>query len=148
MALVSRSQITATHQRFSHHHLNLLLSQHSKLSQQALDDKLPGLEFGVDGDARHGGDVSFLPRQGGHGGGAASTHTVDWGRGWRERERGDRREGTGQRDCVERAGSESEHHHMTGGEEAAIIQTEREQWRDEREKSNLNINLTHTDELC
>lgn len=66
-----------THQRLSHHHLDLLLSQHSKFGKQALDDKLPGLELGVDGDVGHGGDVVFLPQVGRHrGGGTASTHAA------------------------------------------------------------------------
>lgn len=69
-----------THQRLGHHHLNLLLSQHSKLSKQTLYDKLPGLQLRVNGDAWHGGNALLLPREGSHwGGGTASTHAAtDW----------------------------------------------------------------------
>lgn len=75
-----------TYQRFSHHHLDLLLSQHSKLSKQTLDDKLPRLELRVDGDARHGDAVLFLPQDGSHWGGCtASNHAAaDWCRSCRE----------------------------------------------------------------
>lgn len=69
-----------THQRLGHHHLNLLLGQHSKLSKQTLYDKLPGLQLRVNGDAWHGGNALLLPREGSHwGGGTASTHAAtDW----------------------------------------------------------------------
>lgn len=74
------------HQRLGHHHLNLLLSQHGKLSKQTLDDKLPRLQLGVDGDVRHGSKVVFLPREGSHRrGGTASIHAAaDWCRSCRE----------------------------------------------------------------
>lgn len=83
----TRYQPQWTHQRLGHHHLNLLLSQHSKLSKQALYDKLPGLQLGVNGDAWHGGDVLFLPREGRHwGGGTASAHAAtDWCRSCRKK---------------------------------------------------------------
>lgn len=77
-----------THQRFGHHHLDLLLRQHGELGEQTLDDELPGLELRVDGDARHGGYAGFLPRGGGRrGGGAASTHAADRRRSCEGRER-------------------------------------------------------------
>lgn len=82
----TRFHLLLTHQWFSHYHLNLLLSQHSKLGKQTLDDKLPRLQLGVDSEAGHGGNVAFLPQEGSHrGGGTMSTHTVvDWCRSCRE----------------------------------------------------------------
>lgn len=76
-------QTYCTYQRFSHDHLDLLLGQHSELCKQTLDDELPRLELGVNGDAGHSCDVVFLPRQGrDRGGGATSTRAAaaDWGR--------------------------------------------------------------------
>lgn len=67
-----------TDQRFSHDHLNLLLGKHSELRKKTLDDKLPRLELGVDGDAGHGGgvDASLLPAGWGRGGCSSPTHTA------------------------------------------------------------------------
>lgn len=68
----------STDQRFSHDHLDLLLGEHSELCEKALDDKFPGLELGVDGDAGHGGEVdaTLLPAGRGRGGCSSPTHTA------------------------------------------------------------------------
>lgn len=57
--------LSGTDQWFSHDHLDLLFSEHGKLGEKALDDELPGLELGVDGDAGHGCGLkaAFLPAE-------------------------------------------------------------------------------------
>lgn len=77
-----------TDQRFSHDHLDLLFSEHGKLSEKTLDDELPGLELGVDGDAGHGCGVNtaFLPAEWNGQSRVASTRAAaaaaHWDRGW------------------------------------------------------------------
>lgn len=80
--------LTVTHQRFSHDHLNLLLGEHGELCEKALDDELPGLELGIDGDAGHGCSVkaALLPAEWNGQSRMASTRAAaaaaHWDRGW------------------------------------------------------------------
>lgn len=57
--------VSGTDQRLSHDNLDLFLGEHCKLGEKALDDELPGLELGVDGDAGHGCGVNaaLLPAE-------------------------------------------------------------------------------------
>lgn len=84
--------LSVTDQRFSHDHLDLLLSEHGELGEKALDDELPGLELGIDGDTGHdcGVNAAFLPAEWNGQGRMASTRAAaaaHWDRGWTQTQR-------------------------------------------------------------
>lgn len=76
---------SGTDQRFSHDHLDLLLGEHCKLGEKALDDELPGLELGVYGDAGHscGMNAALLPAEwNGQSRMASICAAAHWDGGW------------------------------------------------------------------